>query len=444
MLPTSSPISRPAQPSPPVSVYDPTRPLPVQAAHFRSNEQLRDHLFSLQREFPQLVKVEDIGDSTETHNGTARRDLLAVRITAGVNEQQRPLHKPKLLLVGGIHPREAANPEIIVRSLEELVRGYGIDPVATHLLQTREFVAVPIANPDGHAAVEQGFATGNGHLIFQRKNSSGLGGVDLNRNFDLHWGTVGGSRDPANNNYAGAGPASEHEVQALQSFIKRERPNFYLDLHSRGEIVLYPWGHTATPPRDAAGLQAIASQLTLRNGYKTSSSHEQRPDSGTSKDWVYGTLGIPAFTLETGTDYFQPGEQFAQSMSRNRVALRYAAAIADAPFEHAFAPSTDSVSVDSSSGQVQATMRSLPTGAAIIGAELVSDPNARPGSGIAMQALDGAFGGVQELVQAALPAMSTAAPPQPATTRELLYVRGQAADGSWGPLTAAWRKLTPA
>jgi protein MpaA len=52
--------------------------------------------------------------------------------------------------------------------------------------------------------------------------------VDLNRNFPYKWGPIG---EPGNSQYAGIGPASEPETQALVNFISQLQPDIAIWYH---------------------------------------------------------------------------------------------------------------------------------------------------------------------------------------------------------------------
>jgi protein MpaA len=52
--------------------------------------------------------------------------------------------------------------------------------------------------------------------------------VDLNRNFPYKWGPIG---EPGNSQYAGIGPASEPETQALVNLISQLQPDIAVWYH---------------------------------------------------------------------------------------------------------------------------------------------------------------------------------------------------------------------
>jgi len=133
-------------------------------------------------------------------------------------------------------------------------------------------------------------------------------GVDLNRNWDLKWG-VGASDNPCSELYMGDVPFSEPETEGLKYVMERVGPiDLFITFHSFGESVLYPWGWTANPPKNAKMLHRIGKRYLnavnhVSNGktkYKLGGSGALLGfASGATDDWAFGKLGATAaYTIE--------------------------------------------------------------------------------------------------------------------------------------------------
>lgn len=74
-------------------------------------------------------------------------------------------------------------------------------------------------------------------------------GVDLNRNFDIYWGTAS-SGNVCMETYHGAGPMSEPESQVVGNILHmyRNRIALFFDIHSFGSMILYGYGNGILPP----------------------------------------------------------------------------------------------------------------------------------------------------------------------------------------------------
>jgi carboxypeptidase T len=402
-------------------------------SYFRTYESLKKELFALRAQYPDLVTIEDVGDSMEKVSGRADRDILAIRLT---NRAAQGAHasgkKPIVLWLGGVHAREIANPELLMRWAKKALAEYGTHPEATALLDTREIVIVPMVNPDGHAVVERGYAESRPRLLDQRKNTSGINGTDINRNFDFLWGTAGSSTNPNSSTYRGPHAGSESETQAVMQLARAIRPDLFIDWHSSGELVMRPFAHTNTRAPDETGLLAVSQHMARLSGYDAIRAIQLYPTSGTSRDFMYGALGIPAFTIETGTVFHQSDLQFERTWRETEPVMTFAAGIADAPYARAQGPMVSQLSVGPSvlSGDVTEH-----TNQKIVAAEATFDPFASPGAGIALNAADGAFDEAQETVTAPVELLGSG-------DRRLVYVRAKDETGAWGPLKAQW--ITPA
>ncbi len=251
--------------------------------------------------YPHVIQVRNIGRSLEN------RSIPAVRLT---NEKIKG-DKPQVLFHATTHAREWISTQMALRLINYLASNYGTDARVTNLLDTTEVWIVPVVNPDGYQ-----YTFTNERLW--RKNlrdNNGDGqitladGVDLNRNYDGHWGydDEGSSPDPTNNTYRGTAPASEPETQVLVNFIESKDFKFIVSYHSYSDLILYPWGwQVTTPSHDdpifvaqsgVDGNSAIFDSL-VGVEYDPGVGADLYTTNGEFTDWSYGKMGIPSYTVE--------------------------------------------------------------------------------------------------------------------------------------------------
>lgn len=180
------------------------------------------------------------------------------------------------------------------------------DPDATAqldaLLDEVSFIVVPVVNPDGYVY------TWDDDRLW-RKNRHSEHGVDLNRNWATAWGGPGSNDDTESNNYRGEAAFSEPETAALRDLMLAEdRLVAHVDLHTYGQLVLYPWGWSdAVSPDDdvlAPLAQDVATTITAAFGveYEPRRAGSWYAASGNLMDWSYGALGLRALTIELRPD----------------------------------------------------------------------------------------------------------------------------------------------
>jgi predicted deacylase len=200
-------------------------------------------------------------------------DLLAVTIGDGPRTSA---------LLAGLHPIEWIGVEVGLALLERLAA----DPP-----RDRTIVAFPLINAGGYRAVEADLRAGRRR--WRRRNP---GGVDLNRNFPVHW--------ERRQRWGGAGPADQPEIAAVVRTLRGAGiVDRAVSLHSIGRKVLLPWGgRWARPARwrelHAAG-EAIARRMPER--YTVSQVSRWVPGGfahGIELDWLHGELGALAVLVE--------------------------------------------------------------------------------------------------------------------------------------------------
>jgi murein tripeptide amidase MpaA len=258
----------------------------------------------------------------------AQRPDLARTITIGTSIEGRPIrglrisrdgpltdpYKPGLVFLSTQHAREWIAPMVTMYFAEALVTRYDTDPAIQEVVDRGEVYVVPVANPDGYVYT---WATDR----LWRKNrrdvvGSSCFGVDLNRNWGYQWGLPNGSSgDPCSGTYRGTASFSEPETAALRDFVlARPGVRYVHDMHSYGQLLLYPWGYTgALPPRNEvyAGLGATMRQLIQGvhgRVYPYGPSYTTLyPVSGGAKDWAWGARRAFTFSFELrGTGFVLP------------------------------------------------------------------------------------------------------------------------------------------
>ncbi|HVJ62642.1 MAG TPA: M14 family zinc carboxypeptidase, partial [Tahibacter sp.] len=327
---------------------------------YRTVEETQTSLDALIAAHPQFASKVDIGDTWDkaTAGGNPGYDLYVLKLTNSANTQP----KPKFFAMTAIHAREYTTAELNTRFAEWLVNNYGIDAEATWLLDHTEFHLLLQSNPDGRKKAETGLSwRKNTNTTYCGSDPNQPGpGVDLNRNYPFHWGGQGASTSQCNDTYRGPSGGSEPETKAVVDYIRSifpdARPNdtttpapdttpgLFLDIHSFSQLVLWPWGDTATVAPNGAALEILGRRIGWFNGYDPQQSIGLYPTSGTTDDTAYGELGVAAYTIELGVAFFESCSSFESStFPKNFDALRYAARTAYAPYKLAFGPDTTTI-----------------------------------------------------------------------------------------------------
>jgi hypothetical protein len=300
---------------------------------------IKAQLQKIHATYPHICQLKTIGHSIQ------KRPMLAMRLT---NEKIKG-PKPQVLFVATHHAREWVATEMAMRLIKYLTANFGSVGRVTNLLNTVEVWVIPVGNPDGYQ-----YTFTNERLW--RKNlrdNDGDGeitiadGVDLNRNFESHWGLdeEGSSSIWSSGTYRGTAPNSEPETQAVVDFIEKHDFKFVISYHTHGNLILYPWGwQVQTPSLDDPIFVAQAGTDinpaiwdSLRNeGYDPGVGADLYTTNGDFTDWAYYGLGIPAQTVEftAGYDFrFPDDEDMVQTVFED--SLNFALSVAESAVDPA-------------------------------------------------------------------------------------------------------------
>jgi hypothetical protein len=275
---------------------------------YHNYTEIKNRLIAIAAQHPDISMLYDIGDSWETTQGLADRDILALKISDNVAVDE---DEPEVLIDGLHHAREWTASEIALALAINLTDGYHNDTRISWLVDNREIWIVPVVNPDG---LDYALATDQWWRKNRHANYDGSFGVDLNRNYGGsmnddaagEWGGAGSSHVPSDDIYCGTGPFSEPETQAIRDLVQAHNFALAFDFHSYGNLVMWPWGYSANKTADDADLVRIGNEFAALNGYTAEQSIGLYPTTGDSIDWMYGAEDVYSFCFEVGQSLFHP------------------------------------------------------------------------------------------------------------------------------------------
>ena len=444
-----------------------------------------DFMQEMSATYPALTELIDIGDAWLASHSGYHRDMWVLRITNEDPQYGEIASKPPFFMMANIHAREVTTPEMAIRYIKYLTTGYngaggyGDDPDVTWLVNHHVVYVLVSQNPDGHVINEANWSA------YWRKNvdnDDGCSidfGVDLNRNSSFKWGCCGGSSGQCNSEtYRGPNRASEPETAALQTFatqvfadwngnngddeIPQAAPDntvgIFISLHSYQDQILWAWEFTSGPAPNEAQLYKIGSKLADITDIMLPTGFLYTVDGGTI-DWMYGKLGIPAYTYEIGPTYGSCGDFFPpygcqdgiDGMPRDFWAemgpsFVYANKIAGSPYKTSYGPDTKSLLVNPTT--VPAGVPAILSGTVldqryagdplvpVTAAEYFIDAPGVDGTGTSLSPTDGVWGSTTEAVEGAVDTTGLL------EGQHYILVHGMNQNGFWGPFTAVFLYIT--
>jgi Zinc carboxypeptidase/Immune inhibitor A-like, MAM domain len=260
---------------------------------------IRDEMYELARNNPQLLKLEVLGT---THQG---REYIALKMTQSARDVPDG-SRPAVLYVATHHAREWISTEVARRLLHWYIDQWRANNKdIKRLLKDVELWFVLVHNPDGYEYTfdverlwRKNLRDNDGNGIINNND-----GVDPNRNYSEHWNydTEGSSSLLPSQTYRGPNPESEPETKALVSLFNRVPFRFAISYHSFGPLLLYPQGwQTLTPTADDPIYVALTGTDTdpAVEGFNPGVSADLYTTNGEFTDWAHGQRGALSWTPE--------------------------------------------------------------------------------------------------------------------------------------------------
>jgi len=266
-------------------------------------------LTELENDFSDLSWVYSIGKSV------LGRDIWCIRITNELNTSR----KFSCLIDGTIHGSEWESGDACLYLAEYLLINYGHNNTISNILNKSEIYIVPVLNPDGRQKDE-------------RWNDNG---VDVNRNFDSHFGrwkaynlrlgklfgiikipTIYLPRLGRRYFNCGRRPFSEPETKALRDLansLKSKDFSFYVNCHTAQYFLSSVCNVDYKPEFKVTNQQRIVFNSILdwveeNTEYQAVYGEDyQHVGFGTAQDWFFKEFRIVSFTFEILSPDYEPG-----------------------------------------------------------------------------------------------------------------------------------------
>lgn len=226
----------------------------------------------------------------------------------------------KYFLLFGEHARELISPEVGLGLIQRLCGGEtknSHNHVLRDVLRTTRFRIIPNGNPVSRVHVERG-------EYCLRANGNG---VDLNRNWPVHWEkNVASESDQLN---PGPFPLSEGETKVFQKEIGSFYPNIFASVHS-GTLGMYmPWAFDESANesgiRNIRKMKAVVDELDKKYCQCPSGAAAREVgynSPGSSLDWVHSYTKSDysfAFEIFTGIGLEDLRDRYNQQQLRGKV-----------------------------------------------------------------------------------------------------------------------------
>jgi carboxypeptidase T len=287
----------------------PVSPLSI----YHSYAEMTSLLLNLAANHSDIMTVTSLG---KTYEG---RDLWLVKLSDNVTSEER---EPEVLFLGSHHGNERPGYETLLYFIEYMVTYYQNTTAVRDAIDTTQIYIIPMMNPDGvEAGTRKNLQSNHGSFGFSRTVTSI--GVDLNRNYAGPWFLLflrpffyrSTSYHDASDVYRGPRSFSENETRAVRQFVETHNISVSIDYHTYGELILYPWGSSRLPTKDAGVFASIGENISHLDNYTPEQSVFLYPTLGDSCDWMYATHHILAFTIELGTAYAPENPAVLHKMS---------------------------------------------------------------------------------------------------------------------------------
>ncbi|KAK7990247.1 hypothetical protein PG990_014527 [Apiospora arundinis] len=207
--------------------------------------------------------------------------------------------KPAVLYHGTVHAREWITAPVVEYITWQLIDGYNAGNNQTRsFLDQYDYYIFPFVNPDGFLytqTTDRLWRKNRQPPPADSPNATCLG-RDINRNWEHGWDANprGSSTNPCSQTYRGTKPGDSPENAGLDAFMRKVRDTqgikLYIDWHSYGQYLLFPFGYSETLYAPELGKWTKASSM-ISEAVRDSSDARTTYTFGASGATLYATSG---------------------------------------------------------------------------------------------------------------------------------------------------------
>ncbi|XP_013192072.2 zinc carboxypeptidase A 1 [Amyelois transitella] len=218
--------------------------------YYRVND-IYNWLKDLSYTYQKIMKLIKIGTTVEN------RTIFAVRISHDLYDKS--FKRSTVIVEGGIHAREWISVAFVTYFLHKVLNAPSdTDEEFQRIAFAYDWVFVPLLYPDGYEYTHT-------QDRLWRKNCN-MDGVDLNRNFDVGFGSVGVSEIKSSEIYCGPRAFSEKESSAMRSLLDKFKGKIthYVAFHAYGQYMIIPYAHIKEHVENYDDIFHLGKQMASR------------------------------------------------------------------------------------------------------------------------------------------------------------------------------------
>ncbi len=329
---------------------------------FLTYAQIEQELDDMHTIYPNLITQRVNIDNYTTANSNT---LQWVKISDNPDTEES---EPNILYNALHHAREPASMQQLIFYMWYLLENYETNSEVKAIVDNTQLYFIPVVNPDGYIYNESTNPNGGGFWRKNRlNNGNGTFGVDNNRNYNYIdsngnsvWNTSGTSNSTSADNYAGTGPFSEVENQALKWFVEQHDFSLALNNHTHGNLLLYPFSYQNVQTVDNDTYIRISNEMASQNSFNNILSADLYFAAGDADDFMYGETSshskIFSMTPEIGSSFW-PEQNTIIPICKSMMYLNLTAAHLVNDF--AILDDTNSPFIALSSGNLNYTLKNL-------------------------------------------------------------------------------------